>query len=168
MVKLTHTFRCTEEPHRALGRLYVCVSGTSIQNAPFDSVSHRTQEGLVGFKGYFFLSCLRKFHIVMLMVSCECSYWAGLSQSVKPGQRALPRASTCRGFPSILWAQTNPLQLTHGHISKHCFMDGLGCGNRSSGERECIQTREQKKVDAECSQGGREVCVCTGDIHIHV
>lgn len=168
MVKLTHTFRCAEEPHRALGILYVCVSGTSIQNAPFDSVSHRTQEGLVGFKGYFFLSCLRKFPIAMLMVSCECSYWAGLSQSVKPGQRALPRASTCRGFPSILWAQTNPLQLTHGHISKHCFMDGLGCGNRSSGERECIQAREQKKVDAECSQGGREVCVCTGDIHTHV
>lgn len=22
-----------------------------------------------------------------------------------------------------------------GHISKHCFMEGLGCGNRSAGER---------------------------------
>lgn len=154
----------------ALGRLCVYVSWTSIQNAPFDSVSHRTQEGLVGFKGYFFLSCLRKFHITMLMVICEYSFWAGLSQSGKPGKRALPRASTCRGFPSILWAQTNPLQLTHGQISKHCFMDGLGCGNRSAGERECIQTWEQKKVDAECSRGESEVCecVCTGDVHIHV
>lgn len=27
------------------------------------------------------------------------------------------------------------MQLTGGHISKHCFMEGLGCGNRSAGER---------------------------------
>lgn len=111
---------------------------------------------------------LKVISFMMLMVSCEYSYWAGLSQSGKPGKRALPRASTCRGFPSILWAQTNPLQLTHGHISKHCFMDGLGCGNRSAGERECIQTREQKKVDAECSRGESEVCECAQETYIYM
>lgn len=96
------------------------------------------------------------------MGSCEYNYQAGLSQLVKPGKKALPRAYKCRGFPSILWAQTSPLQLNDGHISKHCFMEGLGCGNKSTGERECIQTQEQKKVGTECSWGGNEICVGDG------
>lgn len=57
----------------------------------------------------------------------------GESEVVKLSSRELPRAHKRKGFPPILPGRLtdNLLQRIDGHISKHCSVEGLGCGNRS-------------------------------------
>lgn len=81
-----------------------------------------TESGLVWFKGYFFLSCLRKLQMAMQTVSSKCNHQTGLSRPVRPGKRALPMACKCRGF--LPFSEHGHTHCAHGWSYKQALFHG--------------------------------------------
>lgn len=108
------------------------------------------------------------------MQSCDWSKSVCEARRESQAREPSPWLLNAGDFLPFSEHRQTPWQLTDGHISKHCFMEGLECGNKSAGEREYIQTQERKKVDAGvrsevslcdmvCMEGG-----CTLESYIYI